>query len=146
MMDESLDIAIQKRLVVVFRLVIDGKPVVHFGGNVEVQNGKAATIVTAVRKLFEDLNVPVGKVVGLGTDGASVMIGCKNGVTTVFKRLNPSMVSVWCCAHRLSLVCHWAAQSVPALQSVQDTLVRLYKYFKYSAVRMNDLKNLKAIM
>ena len=146
MLDESLDICVQKKLVIVCKLVIDGKPLLQFGTNIEVQNGKADTIVTALRTFLDEMKIPVGKVVGLGTDGASVMLGCKNGVVTVFKRLNPSLISVWCCAHRLSLACHWAGQRVPALQKLQETLVRLYKYFKYSAVRTNELKQLKNLM
>ena len=50
-------------------------------------------------------------------DGANVMVGSKNGVTTVLQRLNPRLIAVWCCAHRLSLVAHWAAEDVPAVQN-----------------------------
>ena len=59
---------------------------------------------------------------------------------------NPLTVSVWCCAHRLSLVCHWAGQAVEALQKAQEIMVRIFKFFKYSANRLNDLKNLKKIL
>lgn len=86
MLDESLDIAVQKKLVIFFKLVVDGVPYIQFGGNVEVQNGKALTIMTAVRTLLTDLEVPLAKVIGLGTDGAAVMTGSNNGFTTSFKR------------------------------------------------------------
>ena len=146
MLDESLDIAVQKKLVVVFKLVVNGKPQMHFGGNIEVENGKAETIVNAVLKVLNDHQIPMDKVIGLGTDGASVMVGRLNGVSTSLRRLNPCLVNVWCCVHRLSLVCHWAAQSGAALKTLQDTLVRIFKYFKYSAIRMNNLKRLKHLM
>lgn len=146
MTDESLDIAVQKKLVIYFKLVIDGKPCIQFGTNIEVVNGKAQTIIDAVRNVLKSFGVPLQNVIGFGSDGANVMIGCKNGVATVLKRMNPALISVWCCAHRLSLIAHWAANAVQDIKKIQDILVRIFKYFKYSAVRNNKLKELKGIM
>lgn len=86
MIDESLDIAVKKKLVICFKLVQDGKPCVQFGTNCEFLNGKAQTTVTAVREYLRSIGVPIEKVIGVGTDGANIMTGCKNGVTTVLRR------------------------------------------------------------
>lgn len=146
MVDESIDVAIQKRLVITIKIVKDGQVQVLFGENVEVENGKAVTIVDAIRSFLVRHNVPLAKLIGLGTDGASVMTGRVNGVHTVLQRLNPSLVTVWCCAHKLSLVCHYAAKSISSLERLQATLVSIYKYFKYSATRAAALKKMKRIM
>lgn len=146
MLDESIDVATQKKLVIAFKILIDGEPHVQFGTNCEVKDGKAATIVAAVRQFLGSVGVPLDKVVGIGTDGANVMIGRLNGVTTVLQRLNPSLVGVWCCAHRLSLVAHWAAAGIDALKKVQEVLVGIFNFFKYSPVRYNSLKELKKVM
>ena len=146
MLDESLDVAVQKRLVIYFKLLVDGVPTVQFGANLEVVNGKSDTIVGAVGTYLHEMGIPIDRIAGIGTDGANVMVGSKNGVTTVLQRLNPQLIAVWCCAHRLSLVANWAAKDVPALQNVQDVLVAWYRYFKYSAIRYNKLKEMKAVM
>ena len=39
-----------------------------------------------------------GKFMGLGTDGAAVMTGCRNGVGMKLKQLNDKMVQVHCVA------------------------------------------------
>lgn len=96
MLDESMDIAIKKRLVIYFKLLVDGVPVVQFGTNCEVTDGKAKTIVTAVRKYLACMGINMERIIGMGTDGAAVMVGNKNGVTTVLKRLNPLLVATWC--------------------------------------------------
>lgn len=146
MLDESIDIAIHKNLVINFKLLVGGIPVVQFSCNVEVVDGKAATIVTAVRQYLATIGIPLEKVVGIGTDGANVMIGRKNGVVTVLKRLNTRIVTTWCCAHRLALVAHWAAVQVPELSKVRDTLVQIFTFFKYSPPRYNKLKEMMRIM
>ena len=49
------------------------KPELHFLENINVQNGKAETITTAVNLLMERRNLH--KIAGFGSDGASVMTG-----------------------------------------------------------------------
>ena len=146
MIDESIDIATQKKLVIIFKILVDGQPQVVFGTNCEVTDGKSDTIVNALRKYLTSVGLNLEKVIGIGTDGANVMVGCKNGVTTVLQRLQTSMVSVWCCAHRLALVAHWAAKEIESLKKIQEVLVGIFNFFKYSPVRSNKLKELKKIM
>jgi len=42
---------------------------------------------------------------GLGTDGAAVMIGCRNGVGVKLKEHTNMMVQVHCVTHTTSLSC-----------------------------------------
>ena len=39
-----------------------------------------------VLKVFTSMGLSLGKLCGIATDGASVMIGCRNGVTTQLKK------------------------------------------------------------
>lgn len=41
MLDESLDIAVQKKLVLFFKILVLGKAKIEFAANVEVKDGKA---------------------------------------------------------------------------------------------------------
>ena len=80
MLDESLDIAVQKKLVLFFKILVEGKAKIEFAAIVELKDGKAETIYAAVLKHLEDSNVPVKKLSGLGTDSVSVMTGRLNGL------------------------------------------------------------------
>lgn len=74
MLDESLDIAIQKKLVLFFKILVDRKSKIEFAAYVEVKDGKAETIYATVLKYLEESNVPVKKLSGLGTDGLGVLM------------------------------------------------------------------------
>ena len=50
---------------------------------------------------MENRKIEPEKIMGLGTDGASVMTGTKEGMTGHMKRKNPMMINVHCIAHRL---------------------------------------------
>ena len=47
-LDESLDIAVQKKLVLFFKILVLRKAKIEFAANVEVKDGKAETIYSAV--------------------------------------------------------------------------------------------------
>ena len=146
MLDESLDIAVQKKLVLFFKILVEGKSKIEFAANVEVKDGKAETIYAAVLKYLEESNVPVKKLSGLGTDGASVMTGRVNGLAVRLQQVNGKIVAVWCVAHKLALVAHWAAKAVPYLVQYEEIVIGIYNFFQYSAVRYNKLKELKNLM
>ncbi|KAL8577180.1 hypothetical protein ACOMHN_047948 [Nucella lapillus] len=114
MLDESVDVAVQKKL--------------------------------AIMDFLHDVDVPLERVSGLGTDGAAVMVGRLNGVVVKLQKQNPNLVGIWCVAHRLALVCQWASKSVPYLATVQTTLANIFDFFHYSACRYNKLRELKELM
>ena len=79
MLDERLDITVQKTLVLFFKILVLGKAKIEFAANVEVKDGQAETIHSQVLNYLDSNNNPVKKLSGLGTDGTSVMTGCLNG-------------------------------------------------------------------
>ena len=79
-LDESLDIAVQKKLVLFFKILVLRKAKIEFAANFEFKDGKAETIYSAVLNYLNSNNIPVKKLSGLGTDGTSVMTGCHNGL------------------------------------------------------------------
>ena len=76
-------------------------PELHFLENINVQNGKAETITTAVNLLMERRNLH--KMAGFSSDGASVMTGKNNEVSKRMKDNSPFLVSIHWMAHRLAL-------------------------------------------
>ena len=102
MVDESIDIAVQKKLVLYCKIVHLGEAKIEFGANEEVKDGKANTIVTAILEFLQENDLEMRVVTGLGTDGAATMLGCREGVAVQLKRHNPRLVSTWCVAHRIA--------------------------------------------
>ncbi len=65
-------------------------------------DGKAETIEKALLNFCDKKNIPITKIMGFGSDGASVMIGRVSGISTRLKKHNPLMINVHCIAHRLA--------------------------------------------
>ncbi|XP_013399516.1 zinc finger MYM-type protein 1-like [Lingula anatina] len=119
--DESCDITSTKKLSVCARISSGCKPETIFLENCEILDGKADTIATSVKNLLTKFEVSPDKVVGLGSDGASVITGKHNGVSTTLKReRNPQLIQLHCIAHQLALVSSQAANGVPDLKTYQE--------------------------
>ncbi|XP_069105241.1 zinc finger protein 862-like [Argopecten irradians] len=146
MVDESLDIAVNKKLVMFAKIVYGGQLKIEYCANVEIKDGKAETVYSAIVNWRTSVGVSIKRVSGFGSDGASVMTGKVSGVGVRLQRNNPRIIHVWCAAHRLALVCYWAAKHVPYLARMQEILIAIYNCFEYSAPRYNKIREMKKIM
>ena len=84
-------------------------------------SANAQTITDRVCEFMTEAKLEISKLRGIGTDGASTMIGCRNGVVTRLKSLAPSAISVHCAAHRLNLASSHAGVSVPYVKTTQSS-------------------------
>ena len=78
--DESMDIAVYKKLIIYLQVLVKGTTEVIFLENKEVKDGKSDTIVESLIEVLEKWEIPLGRVTGLGSDGAAVMTGKRSGV------------------------------------------------------------------
>ena len=69
---------------------------------------------------------------GLGTDGASAMVGKKEGLIGHFLRENPHIANTHCAAHRLALCSEQAPEAVPELEAYLKNLENVFYHFKKS--------------
>ncbi|XP_071138765.1 zinc finger protein 862-like isoform X2 [Mytilus edulis] len=147
LIDETTDVAVVKQMTVMARyLTHDYQVKTSFLTLVDLPDGKADTIVPAIKTLMTDRQLPIQKMMGFGSDGASVMVGRKTGVATQLKSQNPEMVNVHCIAHRLALAAAQASDNIPYLQKFKDILRQLFYYYQNSAVRMSGLKEIELIL
>ena len=143
MTDESIDIAVLKKLVIYVKVVKDGKSQVYFATNVTVPDGKAETIINAITEWLASERIAIQKVLGFGSDGAAVMMGSRSGVGVRLKELTGGLtIHVHCYAHRLALAVSQAANIVDQIKSYQDTVNSIYFYFHNSAQRYNHLREI----
>ncbi|XP_069138821.1 uncharacterized protein C17orf113-like [Argopecten irradians] len=147
MVDESMDIATDKKLIMFCKIVYGGQIKIEFCANVTVPDGKADTIYNSIVNWMNSVGITFKNISGFGSDGASVMTGRLSGVGVKLREQNPRIIHIWCAAHRLALqVSHWAAKKVPYLGRVQEMLVAIYFFYEFSAPRYNKIKELKKIM
>ncbi|KAJ8412699.1 hypothetical protein AAFF_G00116500 [Aldrovandia affinis] len=128
----------------------NGKPVNQLIQIVALDHANSQGILDAI--LAGLLKVGVGegdlkkRLVGFGCDGASVMLGVNNGVTARLQRLCPSLVPIWCVAHRLELVALDSVKQVPQLQDLKQTLGAIHKHYTCSAKASRELEEISKAM
>ena len=62
----------------------------------EVFDGSGASQYNLMVEILSDKNIPITKVHGLTTKGASVMMGHLNGIATLIQEDNPFCVTIHC--------------------------------------------------
>lgn len=147
MIDETTDVAVLKQLVIYARYITDSGVQTRFLGMLNIPDGTALTIVEAVTKFCDDWNLDINqKLCGLGSDGASVMLGRRGGVATLLKARVPFMIANHCVAHRLALACGQASNEVPYLRKFKAILDQLYRFYDNSPVRTAGLHGIQEVL
>ena len=104
-----------------------------------VDKGDADGILSEMRRSVEKVGVPwhefLEKLVGMGSDGVSVMLGKNNGVAAKLRSLQPAMVAVHCYDHKLELAFKDAIKHVPLDTKVTTCLLQgLYYLYHNNAL------------
>ena len=110
-----------KQMIIYVRyLSSDGEATTRFLGVVELSDGTGVTITDALVESCGKMDLNIRKqLVGLGSDGASVMLGCRGGVSTLMKGRVSYLIANHCVAHRLALTCGQAADEITYLRAVK---------------------------
>lgn len=99
-------------------------------------SANAETLFQVFSKKLNELGLDVTKVGGMASDGASVMLGCNNGVAAKLKAIVPSVIVVHCVCHRLALACADSNQELSYIEKVTTYLTELWKLFEFSNQKM----------
>ena len=99
MVDESTDVTTTQTLIIYIRFVNkEGQVMSRFFELAKLTGATAEAILQTLLEVMEARHLPVEKLFGIATDGASVMTGSRSGITTRIKRKNP--VCFVCALHR----------------------------------------------
>ncbi|CAG2257191.1 unnamed protein product [Mytilus edulis] len=144
--DGSTDCSVTEVEIVYARICNAGEIKVFFLNPAFVDKSDADGIIAAMIRSVEKVGVPweefLKKLVGMGSDGASVMLGKNNGVAAKLRSLQPSMVAVHCYAHKLELAFKDAIKHVPLDTKVTTCLLQgLYYFYHNSALNRANLKS-----
>ncbi|XP_034085003.1 uncharacterized protein LOC117554649 isoform X2 [Gymnodraco acuticeps] len=140
--DETTDVSISRQLDLHVRhLDKEGCVFNHFLDLVTLEDGKADSVVAAIKSVLQKKELPVDRLYGLGTDGAAVMTGRLNGVAKQLTDSFPKLVSVVCAAQRLALACKDASNAVRYMANFRNHLQELHLFFRNSANRSATLRS-----
>ncbi|XP_067949769.1 protein FAM200C-like [Watersipora subatra] len=92
----------------------------------------AADVMNLVSDFFSKEHLDWGKLIGVCTDGAPAMLGCRAGFAQLVKEKNPLEVSTHCFIHRQAL----AAKTLPkGLQEHLSSVIKVVNFIKGSALQ-----------
>ncbi|XP_060596481.1 zinc finger protein 862-like [Ruditapes philippinarum] len=147
LIDETTDVSISKRLSICVRYIHNGIPYTDFLANIELSDGCAHTIVTALLTYFEKCEINTSKCVSLATDGASVMVGKKTGVgVQLVAKAAPFCVQTHCVAHRLNLSITDAIKDNDAMKKFNVKFGELFNFFSNSGNRTYTLRQMQTLL
>ncbi|CAG8521425.1 15960_t:CDS:1, partial [Racocetra persica] len=146
MIDESTDIAMNKHIdIYVMYPNISRNVKTHFLQLLALDQSDATTITTKLIRLFQSYNI-IDKLVAFASDGASVMIGCKNGIAQKLSQICLYIVYNHCIAHCLALACKDSQKQIDYFNNTKTIIRDVYKYYKNSAKQVHILQEYQQIL
>jgi len=126
MYDGATDSSVTEVEIVYCRFLKNGHPVNCFVNLIDLQHAHADGVFDAIDRGMISAGVNwKEKLVGVGSDGASVNVGKKNSVATRIQSAQPHAVIIHCVAHRLELAVLDAIKEHDMLKTVQDMLKQI---------------------
>ena len=142
--DGTVDSSRTENEIVFIQTCIGGEIHTDFLKCCQVQRGNADGILNAIKRAtssISDWKEFGKKLVALGSDGASVMLGSNNGVIALLQKEKPNIIGIHCCGHRLELAYKDAFKRHPLAEKITTLLIGLYYFYKTSALNRTNLKH-----
>ena len=142
MIDEVTDIAVLEQLVMFVQYwdsESKGTETKFLGVQNLLESSDSADAATFTKNVLDELSecrVLVDQLLAFCSDGASVMVGKRNGMAAKLKELNRSLVSVHCICHKLSLACCDTNDEIGYIKEVERWLIQTRKFFYNSPKRL----------
>lgn len=143
LIDESTDIGVVKFLGIVIKYFSKSSSnvVTIFLKLAELKQCDAEAIVAAIKATLREYKLDIQKLVGIGTDNASVMTGRLNGVYAKLKLELPELILVPCIFHSLQLAVSECCKSFLP-QEMEYLIAVTYNWFARSSSRQSKYKQL----
>ncbi|KAI5075701.1 hypothetical protein GOP47_0009777 [Adiantum capillus-veneris] len=140
--DEITDVSTQQNMILYVTYMREhgnGCICTSFVDLLHVKNAEAESLYSTLIAFLDKMKLPFHKMIGIATDGASVMIGANNGVVSRLKKVVPHLLSFHCVAHRESLAAGDAFKLYKEFKFVDKVARKLYEWASRSAKRRLSL-------
>lgn len=125
--DESTDISKKAIMLVFVRFIFEFQLYEDFLFSCELMHTKGEDMFNAIDQFLSQHGISWKKCVGITTDGAAAMSGCKTGLLGQLKAVSPNIKWTHCCIHREAL----AVKKMPAsLKNTFNEVVKIINFIK----------------
>lgn len=148
--DESSTISNKSTLLIYIRTIFDSAQSRNIVGSafplslVELESLNAGTITEAILQCLSSngfhSDYLSNHLVGICSDGASVMVGSQSGVLTQLKDRYPNILLWHCLCHRIELAVSDAVKSMNSVNHIQSFMDRLYSLYSQSPKAQRQLE------
>lgn len=140
--DETTDLSKHKMLCIMIRFfsLKEKNIVTTFYRLLKLSQCDAKSVHDAIKIQLAADDLKIENMVGIGVDGASVMVDQYNSVATLFKKDLGDLVVVKCVCHSLHLCAEKAAETLP--RQLEFLVREAHNWFSYSPKRMEKYKDL----
>lgn len=144
--DESTDHSTQKVLCVMVRFFSHSarQVVTTFYRIIKIIECDAKSVHGSIVNQLKKDGLKIENMVGIGVDGANVMVGKHNSVTAILKKELPDLIIVKCVSHSLHLCAEKAAELLP--RQLEFLVRETHNWFSYSPKRLDNYKKLYETM
>lgn len=104
---------------------------------VQLDAGDSNTIADSLRQELKRLGLNINKLIGIGTDNASVMVGSNQSVFTELKKDVPSLIVIKCVCHSVQLAVNSACTKFLP-ESLEYIVYESFNWFSKSSKRQTD--------
>ena len=144
--DGCVDSSTTEEEIVYVRFTQRGQSNIHYAGIIPVQKPNATQIYEAIMDILKtnlsiNENTLDEKLVGIVSDGASVMRGRLNGVITKLKGDKHYIIDIHCLSHRMELGIRDGLKDIPLDEKCRSLLSALYVFYHRSALNRANLKS-----
>ncbi|XP_071147183.1 zinc finger protein 862-like [Mytilus edulis] len=146
--DESTDTSNNKKITINAR-IIDPEtsiPETVILRDKSYSDGTGEGLTSVIIEEMAKHNITNDKLIGFGSDGATVMSGSDKGVKGWLMELNPHMIHIHCMAHRLALCTSQAAEGVQLMKHYQKWWTSVFYYFKAFPTREGELHEVQSVL
>ena len=141
----SVDVSTIENEAICARYCVDGKVNVVFIGMEAVQRATAGGIYGALNKVLTlddrsgEVECFLTKVIGLGSDSASVNTGKKGGqIALLHQEISEAIVIIRCMAHTLELAFTNSMKGCSLYEKLDSKLYHLYAFYHRSALQKSN--------
>lgn len=140
--DESTDLSTQKVLCIMVRFFSHktAQVVTTFYRLIKIIECDAISVHAAIVNQLTIDGLKIENMIGIGVDGANVMVGKHNSVTAILKRELPDLIIIKCVSHSLHLCAEKASELLP--RQLEFLVRETHNWFSYSPKRLDHYRAL----
>ncbi|KAL5007366.1 hypothetical protein ScPMuIL_003785 [Solemya velum] len=130
LMDGSTDISGDEQETIFVRYCLEGNVTERFLWIGSPASTSSVDLKNFVLETFDKNRIDKGKLVAMGSDGASNMVGVRAGLSTLLRKdINEELVNVHCFAHRLELAFRDVVKKNKLYDKLMTLLIGLHYFY-----------------